>query len=82
MKVLDLQENPPYQQELKFGELMLKRAGRELARLRREIEQPDSAADIAVLKTRYEKLCTEIESFEVELRSYQAQVTEGNWSAS
>lgn len=74
-------------QELKFGQMMLKRAARELERIERKMKSQEQDVEaVALLENRYKELCAGIQSFANELRTYQCALEcaldRENWSAS
>jgi hypothetical protein len=67
-----------YARELKFGNLMLKRAKRELGRLDAQIRQAhECGRDCADLSVQFEQLQRSVEVFEQELASYQLHYGDG-----
>jgi hypothetical protein len=73
-------ENDPtaYAKELKFGNLMLKRAKRELGRLDAQIRNNhEYGRDVSGLQVQFEQLQRSVEVFEQELASYQLHYGDG-----
>jgi hypothetical protein len=72
-----------FAKELKFGNLLLKRAKRELGRLDFQIRQAhEYGKDIAALQVQFEQLQQSIEVFEQELTMFQLQNGDGMVDAS
>lgn len=79
---VNLEDQTLYNQELRFGEIMFKRASRELERLREQLEESASEEDCEGLQRQYQTLSQEVMSFAEQLRTYQTMVSTGSWSAS
>ncbi|CAM3810273.1 hypothetical protein [Alicyclobacillus pomorum] len=72
-----------YAKELKFGNLLLKRAKRELSRLDLQIKQAhEYGTDSAALQVQFEQLQQSIAVFEQELTMFELQYGDGMVDAS
>lgn len=81
---MDNQNHPmAYAKALKFGNVMLKRAKRELDRLDEQMRRAQQdGQDVAALQVQFEQLRQSVEVFEQELMTHQLQYEDGVVDAS
>ena len=78
---IDTRQHQTFEKELHFGQVMLKRAKRELSRLDAEINHGHGAgANTLSVRSQFDQLETSVVHFEQELAAVQSRCEAGDWT--